>query len=270
MLWIQRRNARTFVKYNFYPVNLKLDWGNYLNRKISVFALLFLLAFVVLDVKAQGQFVGSKNSDIYHYPSCNSAQQISSENKIWFADGQDAVNQGYRPCKNHFPPLPDGINVLVNSVVDGDTFDFLISAHPEEYTIRLADIDAPEQSDNGYLEATEYLKSLVEDKQVVLDIDNISITDPYDRYVSLVFVEFNSTHYMNVNQALVIGGYAEVDDFTNNEFDPSTWNLYELISSEEIPEFPNLAPIIIVLTVTILIALYKRKINHRLASTTRF
>jgi len=53
-----------------------------------------------------GPFVGSKNSNVYHYPSCKYAQQIKPENLVTFPTAQDAVNQGYHPCSYCNPPLP--------------------------------------------------------------------------------------------------------------------------------------------------------------------
>ena len=55
---------------------------------------------------AGGQFVGSVNSNVYHYPSCEWAQKIKPENRIYFSSPQDAVNHGYRPCKVCNPPSP--------------------------------------------------------------------------------------------------------------------------------------------------------------------
>lgn len=52
----------------------------------------------------QGKYCGSKNSDVYHYPSCGSAKQIKPENLIWFIDENDAKSKGYRPCKKCNPP----------------------------------------------------------------------------------------------------------------------------------------------------------------------
>lgn len=52
----------------------------------------------------QGQYCGSKNSDVYHYPSCTYAKKIKPENLIWFIDENDAKSQGYRPCKKCNPP----------------------------------------------------------------------------------------------------------------------------------------------------------------------
>ncbi|MBU1672314.1 MAG: MBL fold metallo-hydrolase, partial [Actinobacteria bacterium] len=55
---------------------------------------------------APGPFVGSKNSDVYHWPTCSYAQAIHPENLVTFANAQEAVNAGYRPCSVCNPPLP--------------------------------------------------------------------------------------------------------------------------------------------------------------------
>ncbi len=49
-------------------------------------------------------YVGSINSNVYHYPSCRYAQRIYSENEIWFSSVEDAKAHGYRPCKVCKPP----------------------------------------------------------------------------------------------------------------------------------------------------------------------
>jgi hypothetical protein len=51
-----------------------------------------------------GSFVGSKNSNVYHYPSCTSAATIKSSNLVTFATVQEACARGYRPCKVCNPP----------------------------------------------------------------------------------------------------------------------------------------------------------------------
>jgi hypothetical protein len=79
-------------------------------RKVKIAVLIAVLALIsssFLEVKAQGQFVGSVNSDVYHYPSCTYASRIKPENRIWFADVADALNHGYRPCKVCNPPVPE-------------------------------------------------------------------------------------------------------------------------------------------------------------------
>lgn len=54
--------------------------------------------------RATGTFVGSINSNVYHYPSCASAKRIHSENLITFSSVTEAKNAGYRPCKTCHPP----------------------------------------------------------------------------------------------------------------------------------------------------------------------
>lgn len=52
-----------------------------------------------LTVETSGKcaFVGSKNSNLYHLPSCASARRIKVENKRCFASAEDAIAKGYRP-----------------------------------------------------------------------------------------------------------------------------------------------------------------------------
>lgn len=56
---------------------------------------------------AEGVYVGSINSDKYHYPSCRYAQQIHPENEIWFSSATEAQAMGYVPCKVCKPPTTD-------------------------------------------------------------------------------------------------------------------------------------------------------------------
>ena len=109
----------------------------------------------------------------------------------------------------------------VTSVKDGDTFDIPGDA------VRLADINAPEYTtEPGYSIAKYALADMVGGKTVYLDTDQKSGRDQYDRLIAVVYVKVNSTHYMNVNKALVLRQVATVYDYANNEFDPSKWALY--------------------------------------------
>lgn len=56
--------------------------------------------------KTKYLYVGSINSNIYHYPDCIWAQKIKPENEIWFFTANDADAHGYRPCKVCDPPPP--------------------------------------------------------------------------------------------------------------------------------------------------------------------
>ncbi|MBL7053456.1 MAG: hypothetical protein ISS02_02265 [Candidatus Portnoybacteria bacterium] len=46
----------------------------------------------------QGSFMGSINSNKYHWPDCSFAKRISEENQIWFSSEEEAQNAGYIRC----------------------------------------------------------------------------------------------------------------------------------------------------------------------------
>jgi endonuclease YncB( thermonuclease family) len=108
----------------------------------------------------------------------------------------------------------------VYKVVDGDTFDAFPSGR-----VRLADINAPELNEAGGQEAKNALTNLVLNKKVYLDVDDLYVMDKYNRLICVVFVDYNSTHVLNVNKWLVENGYAQIVDYAN-EFNPNTWTLY--------------------------------------------
>ena len=45
-------------------------------------------------------FVGSINSNKYHWPDCPFAKRISEENKVWFSTEEEAEKSGYIKCGN--------------------------------------------------------------------------------------------------------------------------------------------------------------------------
>jgi hypothetical protein len=47
--------------------------------------------------KSNCVFVGSKNSDKYHLPSCSAAKRIKAENRVCFASKEEAEKRGYVP-----------------------------------------------------------------------------------------------------------------------------------------------------------------------------
>ena len=116
--------------------------------------------------------------------------------------------------------MENDMTTTVSWVIDGDTFDTTSGNR-----IRLADIDAPEEEESGYDDAKSFLIDLVYNKTVHLDIDDVYGTDKWDRLVCVVYVSYNSTHYENVNKALLVNGFAVIDNY-DNEFSPYEWRLY--------------------------------------------
>jgi len=111
-------------------------------------------------------------------------------------------------------------------IIDGDTFEVSTGER-----VRLADVNCAERGEPGSYEATEFLSSLIYNRRVYLDIDDYYTTGPYGRLICVVYVDFNSTHYLNVNGALLAGDFAYVSDY-DNEFNPYRWTLFvEKVSS---------------------------------------
>ena len=52
----------------------------------------------------RGNFVGSRHSNIYHYPNCTFAKQIAPDNLVVFESVEEAKTQGRRACRVCKPP----------------------------------------------------------------------------------------------------------------------------------------------------------------------
>jgi micrococcal nuclease len=109
----------------------------------------------------------------------------------------------------------------VSTVIDGSSF----TVNSGE-TIKLAGIDTPQSGQQGYSEAKNYLSNMVQSKTVYLNIDNIAVTDQYGRQISVAYLNYNSTHYENVNMAMIVNNYAVPISVNNSEFNPSSWSWF--------------------------------------------
>ena len=122
---------------------------------------------------------------------------------------------------------------VVARVWDGDTFDLESGVR-----VRLADINASEMGDPGYAEARDFLISIVYDETVYLDVDDEYTYDDEgegSRLVCVVYVDYNGTHYLNVNKALLVEGHATIWEH-DNQFNPYSWKLY--VPIDEVSEPP--------------------------------
>lgn len=110
----------------------------------------------------------------------------------------------------------------VERVVDGDTL--VVSYNDNEYKIRLIGVDTPESvASESYLESTgkentqegvdasNYTKSLVEDKDVYLEFD-ISSEDKYGRLLAYVYLEDGQM----LQEILLADGYANLATYPPN------------------------------------------------------
>ncbi|MBF4474618.1 thermonuclease family protein [Methanobacterium formicicum] len=98
-------------------------------------------------------------------------------------------------------------------VVDGDTIDVEGVGR-----VRFVGVNTPERGEPGYQEAKDYVKTMCLGKTVGLDIDNAKNKDKYSRTLAVVYVDG-----VNLNQALLKKGYAEVMYIPPSEFNPYKW-----------------------------------------------
>ena len=48
---------------------------------------------------SSGDYIGNSNSMKFHYASCQWGQKTKENNRVYFNDRNDAINQGFEPCK---------------------------------------------------------------------------------------------------------------------------------------------------------------------------
>jgi len=175
-----------------------------MNKKQFVFLIFFSLGFICLFQSSIKE--NYKNNNLTQYNSINPSAYT------WECDAQG----------------------IASYIFDGDTFDVDLIG-----VIRLADIDAPEEGEAGYQEATEYLNSSIFNKNICLDIDDIYGTGPFGRIIAVAYIRYNSTHYLNINKDLLDKGYANISDY-DNEFNPYKWTLYVANNTDkaDIKPFP--------------------------------
>lgn len=144
---------------------------------------------------------------------------------------------------------PDETYGTVINVVDGNTFDIAIEkADPRIISsverIRLADVSSPDVSTPEGLLARDFTAAVLLNKRVYLDIDDLSVRDPYGRLLCVVYligVYGQPIVTPCFNRMLVDSGYAKIDNSTNNEFDPSKWRPDIKSNNTLLPESGDLA-----------------------------
>ena len=101
-------------------------------------------------------------------------------------------------------------SLKIKRVVDGDTVH--VFYNDEVYKIRLTEIDAPERDQPYGSDSTEYLKDLLKEGRVDVDISG---TDRYGRKLGRLYWQG-----IDINRELVSAGYAWVYDqyVTDNSF----------------------------------------------------
>ena len=61
----------------------------------------------VIQTKTPGKYVGWMRGKIFGRLDCKTGMRMKKENRVFFANWQDAISAGYRPCKNCKPTTED-------------------------------------------------------------------------------------------------------------------------------------------------------------------
>jgi len=60
------------------------------------------------EITEQGRFVGSVNSNKYHWPDCPFGKRIAEQNQTWFSSEAEAQTVGYARCSGFEKYIPAG------------------------------------------------------------------------------------------------------------------------------------------------------------------
>ena len=67
---------------------------------VTIFVMVGLAVLpLILDTDDNPKYLGNSYTLKFHYPDCQWAEKISESNLIEFKSRQEAVNNGYDPCK---------------------------------------------------------------------------------------------------------------------------------------------------------------------------
>lgn len=150
-------------------------------------------------------------------------------------------------------------SVEVKTVIDGVTF-----LSTTNNFFKLADV-VPRCTDwdnsTGFITSKSFLTSIIGGKTVYLDIDSQYVTDEFgtgNKIICIAYIDYNSSHLLNVNQAIVEHGLLLIDDL-DNDFNPESWTRF--IKKQSVPEFPSLIILSIFFLTTIILTLYRIKLK---------
>lgn len=57
----------------------------------------------IAEPTADAEYIGNKNTHKFHYPYCSSVDQMKDKNKEYLSSRDQAINEGYVPCKKCKP-----------------------------------------------------------------------------------------------------------------------------------------------------------------------
>jgi len=70
----------------------------FFKRKVLPLIVVLLVAFSAATALAS-TYVGNARTHKFHYSDCRYVGQMNEDNKVYFDDRDEAIDEGYVPCK---------------------------------------------------------------------------------------------------------------------------------------------------------------------------
>ena len=51
----------------------------------------------------EGNYIGNKNTGVFHYPTCSSVKKMANRNKVGLESKEEALSKGFRSCQICYP-----------------------------------------------------------------------------------------------------------------------------------------------------------------------
>jgi len=177
----------------------------------SIIILLVVGSFLYLgfspNLKSMASYTEEK-SPIYHLP--NTEEQLIEENKI-NEKVDSRLDYGYLTKPQNLP------SYFVSMVVDGSTI-----IVDDNKRVRLAGIKAPDKDEEMGIEATDFLKTMIEGKEIFLQIDTLNPKDDFGRLRGIIY--FGEA---NINIEIIRAGLAHIYPLSPSIVSPEDWTSFE-------------------------------------------
>lgn len=68
-------------------------------KKTTIILLTLVTLLITLNIATATTYIGSSQSNKFHYTDCRWAKKINPGNAIYFSSREEAFRYGYVPCK---------------------------------------------------------------------------------------------------------------------------------------------------------------------------
>lgn len=68
-------------------------------KKTAIILLTLVTLLMTLNIATATTYIGSSQSNKFHYTDCRWAKKINPDNAIYFNSREEAYSYGYVPCK---------------------------------------------------------------------------------------------------------------------------------------------------------------------------